>query len=105
MVYNVYTVKDHKSWFSQIWNDINDETAKRGFSQMMSNPDNVMGFNPQDFDLFKIGTFDSETGQLDSIWPIEFVLSGRAAFDSTMVRDFVKPYVKKEVEGVVDIEK
>lgn len=99
MKYNIYSVKDHKAWFSQIWNDYNDECAKRGFSQMMSNPDNVMGFNPQDFDLFRIGTFDSDTGKVEGVWPIEFVISGRAAFDANLVKNtFIPKGEEEEIE-------
>ena len=78
MTYGVYSFRDNKVGFGQIWYDANDEVAKRGFAMMMTNSDGIMGFAPGDFDLFKIGEFDSETGQLDSVWPIQFIVSGRA---------------------------
>lgn len=78
MIRNVYSFRDNKTSFGQIWFDNGDESAKRGFAMMVNNPDGIMGFSPSDFDLFKIGTFDTETGRLDSIWPIEFLVNGRA---------------------------
>lgn len=78
MVYGVYGYRDNKFAFGPIWNDANDEVAKRGFAMMMNNGQSIMGFAPADFDLFKIGEFDSETGQITSIWPIQFICNGRA---------------------------
>lgn len=80
MIYGVYAYRDNKTSFGPIWHDYNDESAKRGFSMMMSKIDSIIGFAPADFDLFKIGTFDSDTGRLDSVWPIEFLISGTAAY-------------------------
>lgn len=78
MTYGVYSFRDNKTSFGQIWYDHSDESSKRGFAMMVNNPDGIMGFSPSDFDLFKIGEFDSETGQLDPVWPIEFLCNGRA---------------------------
>lgn len=78
MTYGVYAFRDNKTSFGQIWTDRSDEAAKRGFAMMINNPDGIMGFAPADFDLFKIGEFDTETGQLDPVWPIEFLVTGTA---------------------------
>lgn len=80
MIYGLYTYRDNKTSFGPVWHDFNDESAKRGFAMMMSNTSSIMGFSPADFDLFKVGEFDSANGQVTSIWPIKFVISGSAAF-------------------------
>ena len=81
MVYGVYAFRDNKTSFGQIWNDHNDESAKRGFAMMINNADGLMGFAPSDFDLFKIGEFDSENGQLSPVWPIEYLVNGNAVIE------------------------
>lgn len=70
MIVNVYCVRDlvAKS-FNQPWLDVNDEVAMRGFSQAINN-NAIMGFRPADFQLFQIGEFDSEKGDLKPIIPI-----------------------------------
>lgn len=77
MTYGVFSYRDNKSSFGQIWYDRSVDAAKRGFAMMVNQPDGIMGFAPSDFDLFKVAEFDSETGQLDPIWPIEFIVNGR----------------------------
>lgn len=91
MVYGVYAFRDNKTSFGQIWNDYNDDSAKRGFAMMMVNSNGLLGFAPQDFDLFKIGEFDSETGQLDPVWPIQYLVGGNAAFMEGVKLSNAKP--------------
>lgn len=81
MTYGIYSFRDNKTQFGQIWCDSSDEAAKRGFAMMINNGDGIMGFAPSDFDLFKIGEFDSEDGQITSVWPIEFMMNGNAAIE------------------------
>lgn len=78
MTYGVFAYRDNKTSFGPMWTEQSEEAAKRGFAMMINNPQGIMGFAPGDFDLFKIGEFDAETGQLDPVWPIEFIVNGRA---------------------------
>lgn len=84
MTYGVYSFRDNKTSFGQIWYDVSDEAAKRGFAMMINNGDGIMGFAPSDFDLFKIGEFDSQNGQLDPIWPIEYLVNGNAVLERSV---------------------
>lgn len=70
MTVNVYAVRDlvAKS-FNQPWVDVNDEVAMRGFAQAINN-NSIMGFRPADFQLYQIGEFDTEKGDLQPILPI-----------------------------------
>jgi len=86
MTYGVYSFRDNKTSFGQIWYDRSDEAATRGFSMMINN-DGIMGFAPSDFDLFKIAEFDSETGQIDPVWPIEYLCNGNSVL---MEKDYEK---------------
>ena len=77
MIYNVYAIRDQQSGrFMQPVNDINDQTAKRGFSQAVNAPDGIIGFAPKDFDLYKIAEFNDESGQYDPLPVIQLVANG-----------------------------
>lgn len=52
-----------------------DQAAIRNFAAEMNN--NPVGKdNPQDFELFKVGSFDSETGKIEVIYPHVPVTTG-----------------------------
>lgn len=74
----LYAIKDQKFAFSEVFPSRDDSSASRYFAMLINNaaPNNVMNFAPKDFDLYQVGKFDSETGQIDSVWPIEFVVNG-----------------------------
>lgn len=77
MLYNVFAIRDAKSArFIQPVNDVNEATAKRGFSQAVNNPNGIIGFAPKDFDLYKVAQFDDEKGLYIPIVPIELVCNG-----------------------------
>lgn len=75
----IYCIRDLKVGFMQLVCDDNDETAKRGFAMAMTAPNDIRGFFPQDFQLYKVGLFDTQTGLIscDSI-PV-LVMDGSAA--------------------------
>lgn len=77
MIYNVYAIRDQKSGrFMQPMNDLNDQTAKRGFSQAVNNPNGIIGFAPKDFDLYRIAEFNDEVGQFIPMEVIELICNG-----------------------------
>lgn len=76
MKYGVYSYRDNKNWFGQPILEQNDESAIRGFSYAINHRDSVMNFAPSDFDLYKIGSFDTEKGVLEPEQPIVLVVSG-----------------------------
>lgn len=78
MIYPMYCIRDVKTSFFPPQPAQSDEDAKRNFAMMVNNPSGVMGFSPKDFDLYFVGTFDTEKGVLTPVTPIEFVVSGSA---------------------------
>ena len=74
MILNMYSVRDLNAGFNQPWCDKNDECAIRGFSYSMNNND-IMGFAPADFQLFLVGTFDSDKGDVTHVIP-ELIVRG-----------------------------
>lgn len=70
MILNLYSVRDlATNIFNQPWCDLNDEAALRGFSYQINNND-LMGFKPSDFQLFQVGEFDSDKGDVKHIIPV-----------------------------------
>lgn len=81
MKYPVYSIRDTRAnnfGFPQV--DINDDTAERNFGYAM-NGEGVMNFRPQDYDLYKIGEFDTLTGVFEPIGIPEFVVSGTTVLE------------------------
>lgn len=77
MKYGVYCVRDRLVGYLAPQLEIADNVAIRNFAMAVNkaSPDSLIGFNPKDFDLYKLGTFDSEKGSFDTIVP-EFIVSG-----------------------------
>lgn len=66
MIYPIYSVKDAKSGFQTPFCDINDESAARGFAYAL-NQSGVMAYAPKDYDLYKVGTFDTKKGTIEKL--------------------------------------
>lgn len=77
MILNIYAIRDSKVNFQQLLmlNDT-DPAMSRGFGFMVNNPESVMNYAPKDFDLFKVGTFDTASGKIDPIVPAEYIMNG-----------------------------
>lgn len=83
MITQVYAIRDKAAGlFMFPQQDINDMTAKRNFfNAMESHPDGIMAFQPQDFDLYHIGTFDNEKAEFSCSIP-EFIANGEDYYES-----------------------
>lgn len=69
MIKPIYSIRDLKVGFTQVVVDDNDETAKRGFCMAICHDHGLRGFASADFQLYKVGSFDTQTGVItcDSI--------------------------------------
>lgn len=79
MKYIVYSIRDSKVGFTPPVTDQSDQSAIRGFAFAINNPENIMNFAPKDFDLYKVGEFDSEKGVLIPLKLPELIYSGTSA--------------------------
>lgn len=64
MMQGIYSVRDDKVGFLQLMQDTNDATALRNFEFAVTKPDSLYVANKADFRLFKLGTFDTLTGEI-----------------------------------------
>lgn len=62
MIVNVYSVKDTLNGFTGLTLDLNDDLAVRSFKFAVNNNE-VMSFSANDYDLYRLGTFNVETGK------------------------------------------
>lgn len=65
MIYSIYSIRDLKTGFLQPTLDINDASAIRNFEHaVLQNEDSLFFSHPEDYSLFYLGSFDSETGEI-----------------------------------------
>lgn len=79
MKYGLYAIRDVKTGFMTPTMDVNDESAARNFYHAVQNSEGILYTFASDFSLFRIGEFDSESGQVEPLIPIVFVADGPAA--------------------------
>lgn len=82
----LYSIRDRKVGFMAPVIDTNDETARRNFSMAVINRDSLYMAFPDDYDLYFVGTFDSESGLVSPVDPV-FVCSARSCIIPVNVKD------------------
>lgn len=71
--YSIYDVKAaifHPPFFVT-----NNAVAERTFSNVALDPGTSVGQHPEDYILFRVGTWDDSTGRIESVIPPEHVTS------------------------------
>lgn len=66
MIYGIYSVKDLKTGYLPPTYDVNDLSSMRNFEHACMNPDSLFFTHASDYQLFKVGSFDTETGEITS---------------------------------------
>lgn len=79
MIVNVYSMRDAKVGYLSPTFELNDAIAIRNFKFALSDSKTVIGANVGDFDLYRIGSFDTDTGRILGCEPPEFVYHGTEA--------------------------
>lgn len=80
MVYKLFAIRDKYTGFMAPAPDQSVDSAKRNFAYAVNNNPGVMNYAPADYDLYQIGKFDTESGEIESMLP-EFVCNGREVFN------------------------
>lgn len=76
MMMSVYAIRDKKSGFLTPTVEMNDAVAIRNFSHaVMANPSSLFQSFSADYDFYRIGEYETDTGMITSITPIEFLCS------------------------------
>lgn len=64
MIYGLYSVRDLLTGFMSVSLDVNDASARRNFAHAVNRTDSLFNSHPEHYVLYKVGTFDTETGDL-----------------------------------------
>ena len=71
MNFNVYSIRDKVGTWTPPTLDANDSIAIRNFAFGINNrPDSMLKFSLDDFSLYRIGTFDSDSAAMTSYAPV-----------------------------------
>lgn len=65
MIFNVYSIRDDCAGaFGSVFINLSDDCAKRDFGFSLKNSTGVEHNCPGDFTLYRVGRFDSSSGEL-----------------------------------------
>lgn len=81
MLFSLYCIRDKYTGFMSPTVDMNDDSARRNFAYAINNNPGVMNFAPSDYDFYRVATFDSKTGDVRPVQPIEFICNGNEVFN------------------------
>lgn len=79
MIYGLYAIRDVKTGFMTPTMDSNDSAAVRNFFHAVRNSEGILYSYAQDFDLYHIADYDSDSGVVTALSPISFVAHGSDA--------------------------
>lgn len=82
MMYGLYAMRDVKTGFMTPAMDVNDQAAIRNFCHTIANADNILYTFAQDFSLYHIANYDSDSGIIDPCIPVIYLIDGAAALRS-----------------------
>lgn len=71
MKLNILSIRDIKTGhFAKPMDALHTGEIIREFEDVKKNPETKYGKHPEDFNLYILGSFDTETGKLESIEPV-----------------------------------
>lgn len=79
MIFGVYSIRDVLTGFMTPVLEQNAASAMRNFRMACSRSESLMNHAPSDFSIYHIADFDSSTGIITPISPIQIVCVGGSA--------------------------
>lgn len=80
MKYPIVSYRDQKVGFMPPQCEQSVTSAIRGFAYAINSREGIMNYSPNDFDLFRVGDFDTETGKITALDAPEHLMSGSSVF-------------------------
>lgn len=77
MKFNMYAIQDLKTGFMTPTLDQNDVAASRNFQSALMRGDGLFGTHPEDFRLFRIAEYETDSGVVTPVEPMVLVFEGR----------------------------
>ena len=69
MVFPLYSIRDSLVGYGVPFCADNDAVAMRYFNQAISQPNSIYQMNKNQFDLYCVGEYDNQSGEIDSKAP------------------------------------
>lgn len=70
MIKHIYAIRDYKIGYTNLVVEDNEDVAIRSLKMALRNPDTLFYNEPKDFALFRLGTYNTETGDIIPNEPI-----------------------------------
>ena len=70
MLKHIYAIRDYKVGYTNLVVEENQDVAIRSLKMALRNPDTLFHNEPKDFALFRLGTYNTETGDIIPNEPI-----------------------------------
>lgn len=87
MIYSLYAVRDNKTGFLSLMQDLNDQSAMRNFEHaVLGNEDSLFFSHPQDYALFRLGQYDSDSGKILALALPECLLEASTVLSKALSR-------------------
>lgn len=80
MVFDVFAIRDVKSGFLTPTIEQNGDMAIRNFHHACLNAQSLFYTHPEDYSLYRIGTYDVETGTIEPAVPIVHLVDASVFF-------------------------
>lgn len=78
MILKAYSIKDIYADFANPFFMSNEALAMRTFANLANDDNTVIGRNPECYQLYYLGEFDTETGDFDPVISAEFLCNALA---------------------------
>lgn len=86
MIAYLYSVQDRLSGYMQVTTEVNDQVAYRNFEHAVLHGGSVLSSHSQDYQLVKLASFDTDTGIIAPLSPVEVIATGQSIFLSDLRR-------------------
>lgn len=87
MILGIYSINDRLVGFLQPVTDSNDAAAIRNFENVVLTPGTLYDHAPEDFSLFRVASFDSETGLVTPLSQPDLLVTGQQVHLKSLKED------------------
>lgn len=77
MKLKVYAIRDAYTGFLSPTFELNDLVAQRNFEHACNNTDSLLFSHAQDYDVYCIGEFETDSGVITPLSPIQLICNGK----------------------------
>lgn len=88
MKYPIYAIRDFKTGFLTPTVEPNVHSAVRNFEHACLRSDSLFFTHPSDYALFLIGEYDTDSGVIASVTPVEEVITASQAIESALAHGY-----------------